>query len=124
MKLLAIIFILELGYVPEAQLWNYTNELIVEKHQLYSEFIVEAVFLDTFFITGGIETRTHKSTDFWGFVPIRDLYRFGAGVKLDHFELGWRHMCTHPVAANWHFVTSQVSEAAQDEFYLRISGEL
>jgi hypothetical protein len=127
MKILALLFFIEAGYVPEAVLWNHTfatEALIEEHHQIYTDLGVELLLFDTFFLGGSVETSTHPSDGSPTFTPVRDTYTFGAGVRIGDFEAGWRHTCTHPVAANFHLTDAHLPEAAGDEVYLRYEAEI
>ncbi len=52
------------------------------------------------------------------FAPYRALYTFNAGLRFSVFEIGWEHMCDHPVESNGH--ESSPFAGGHDRLYARV----
>lgn len=113
---------LELGWMPmgdfvmhEPQGWASTTG------SFYVEMDARVVICDILFVGGEVKTLMYKTPDGYSFWPERMVYEFSAGVTFGPAEIGWRHMCTHPIIpylrewpglARW--------EGAYEEVYLRV----
>lgn len=126
MTWLIFIMALEAGIVPESG-WVMREQSYVHPDPLvYTQFEFEAEAWETLFVGGSIKTVAQKAEYGWTFAPNYDRYVFTAGVRAGQLELGWRHMCMHPVFA---YIGQRPRETvdlegAYDEFYIRIEGRL
>ena len=71
------------------------------------------------FIGGDVET--HQTFLGTGFAPYRALYTFNTGFRWRAFEIGWRHMCDHPVISA--SVDPSPKSGGWDRIYLRVEVE-
>jgi hypothetical protein len=54
------------------------------------------------------------------FTPFTNKFTFSAGIKNDLFELGYRHMCTHPLIVYMDIPDKLNYEGGYDEVYLQM----
>ena len=122
MNWLVLLFAFEVGMVPNngwvMQEFDYHLQ---EQNQYYTEFEFEAEAWDTLFVGGKIKTRMYDSPDSWTYKPFTDEYTFNAGLRFDFLEIGFRHLCTHPVIPYIRSSGAKINyEGAYDELYFRI----
>jgi len=77
---------------------------------------------DMFFIGSSTENQFMKSDITWGMIPRQDTFIFSTGVRFLGFELGFNHMCLHPV--NDFNTDSYVFFSGYDKVYLKIDGKI
>lgn len=124
-NLLALAFALELGVVPTSEWIMHETDYTYNDTAMYVMMDAEVEITDYLFVGGSIRTEMMKNSFDQTFAPISDQYIFRAGARIGILEIGYRHLCTHPVFA---YVYQQEErpqvnyEGNYDEFYLRISG--
>ena len=121
-ELFTLFFALELGAVTEnAWLMYETDPYIMSSPSYYTELEVEVEIADMLFAGGSVKTRMWDSDGSWTFYPFNDEYIFNAGLRFDPVEVGFRHLCTHPVIPYISATAPDVInyEGSYDEFYIR-----
>lgn len=129
MTWLALAFALEVGFLPQAQLWNHQvsyKPYLIEDSSIYTELEARVTIAELLFIGGSVRTQSFRSDGKLNFSPVRDTYRFKAGLQYQGLEIGWRHMCEHPVTTNWQSISASDLgfERGYDELYIQFSGEV
>ncbi len=126
MNWLALIFALEVGWLPNGGFALYEVPQVIEvTGSFYTDLQAEVVAWDHLYIGGGMRTFMWSSEGDWTFWPHSTLYNFGAGLRWGPMELGWRHFCAHPVMP-YSILYDPVlrGEGAWDEIFLRFTGKL
>lgn len=122
--MIALLFFLELGYVPMqvTEEYDYLADILDVRSAYYAELGVEAEWRGVF-VSGAVDVGVFKDKepsemDFWPFYLKSD---FGLGYRRKGFEIGYRHMCNHPIVP-YFFAWPPVvfRDSASDEFYLRL----
>jgi hypothetical protein len=127
MTWLALAFWLELGFTPFDQFNMYipTDSFLVIEQQYYAEFNVEVTAWNSLFVGGDVRIYAWRNEDhFIGFNPNRGAFLIFAGLRLNPFEIGFRHYCTHPIIP---FIPREpagiIWEGSYEEVYIRIGGK-
>jgi len=74
------------------------------------------------FVGASVDNRFIKAPSFWGMAPRYDEYIFNAGIRFFEIEIGFEHMCFHPV-----MVSSLPTDRyfmGYDKVYFEITGKL
>jgi len=126
MTWVTLLFALEVGLVPSTGWLMHEDAVILPGTMYYTEFDAEVEMFDLLFIGGSVRTTMGKSELSRTFVPNFDEYLFQAGIRLEPLEVGFRHMCTHPVFV---YIGERPQytveyEGWYQEVYIRIGGEL
>ena len=123
---LSLMFSLELGYAPY---YGSLNSLPVENVYIRDESVyyismdADVIVFDNFFIGGAIKTYIQDKTDNYTYFPFESDYMFKAGFRYENLELGFRHLCLHPVRPLEIYYQPQGStDASYEEFYIKITG--
>lgn len=110
-----------------------TDVYTAEEMQYYTELDAEVLLFEHIFIGGAVTTRSRTAREKYGipynFSPFTDEYLFKAGIRFGNVEIGFRHLCTHPVIPYINSVrqvnrTPITYEGAYEEIYLRFEGRL
>jgi len=123
--LLVLLFHLELGYMPMDNWRCYDPLALINNTALYINMDAELDAFDGLLFIGGYcrtnMLTTDKLDEFW---PHTMTYGFRAGLRpFGGFEIGFRHMCTHPVIAYMMNTAGRFNyEGAYEEFYVKFSG--
>ena len=121
MTWLAFMFALELGYNPMGMTEAYQVNRVDMAGDFYAQMQGEIVAWDLVFIGGDVRTYAKKWLSSVSFFPNTVEYAVGVGVRYSIFELGFRHICIHPVTPlPYHMSGKVIWEAAYEEIYLRI----
>jgi hypothetical protein len=126
MNWLILAFALQLGYTPNSTILMYDPPSMIydTTAQGLVSMDAEARILEHLYIGGSLSVPVWKTPGI-GFWPSELQSMVRAGLRFPGFELGWSHLCTHPVLPYQPIFNSQVLwEGAYDEFHLRISGEV
>jgi hypothetical protein len=121
MQWLIFLLAFEIGTTPYNGWVMQDGVHVQETPQHYTTFEVEAEAFEHLFIGGEIRTRMYGVKDSWTFSPFADEYTFRAGVRFGPVEMGFRHLCTHPVVP--YIASSGVDiayEGAYEELYVRV----
>lgn len=126
MSWLVFAFALQLGYIPEATAIMYQPPPRVENvlEQGLVSFDAEARLFKTFYVGGsvGIPVWQAGELSFWP-SELQSVVR--AGVRFGGLEIGWSHLCTHPVMPYQPLYGSQALwEGFYDEIHIKLSGEI
>jgi hypothetical protein len=125
MNWLVLAFSLHLGFTPDATVFAYQPPAIVTFEEamgvISSE--VEARFWSMVYIGGSLTVPVWK-IDGIGFWPMELQSEIRAGVRLGGIEIGWSHLCTHPVMPYSTFGRQALWEGFYNEFHLKFSGEV
>jgi hypothetical protein len=126
MDLLTVIYLLEIGFMPtsvyyadmEQMVWAYQEDVI------YTELELGVEILGFAYIGGSVRTDTvsagKSSIGIPSFAPYHAEYWFFAALYYGQFEIGFRHLCVHPVVTetvDWHL------RGGRDELYFRITNK-
>lgn len=123
-NLLALAFALEIGAVPTSEWIMHETDYTYNDMSMFVMMDAELEIAEYLFVGGSIRTEMMKNDFDKTFAPISDRYVFRAGLRFGILELGYRHLCTHPVYA---YVYQQDErpevkyEGNYDELYLRVS---
>lgn len=100
-----IYYALTVGLIPmnswatwekDATYANYFND---NKVSYYAEYDAEvSTPKDIFFIGGGIKCVFKSEAGTSDNIPVRESYYLHTGLRYDRFEIGFKHMCVHPLA--------------------------
>lgn len=89
------------SYLPDWDIYYGINDTEIKKLELYHayqvEFEVDFYFVNLFFIKGSINNIFHKVKNQLSFFPDCDQYRFGCGIRIKKLEIGYEHLCFHPI---------------------------
>ena len=96
MNWLVLLYFLELGYAPFYGGANI-NELFVDQNVFYVNMEMESIILNHIFIGGALKTYVTDKKGSYSFVPFEADYLFKVGFRYKNLELGFRHLCLHPV---------------------------
>jgi len=121
MNWIAFLFALELGIMPNGTLETFTPGPATSQDldgDFYVLFEAEATLFDFLFIGGDVRTEVKNRTTDKSFSPHSAYYGFRAGIRLEPIEVGFRHMCAHPVVPGSIYVAKQW-EGWYDEVYIR-----
>jgi hypothetical protein len=80
----------------------------------YNGFFMEGFYQSTFYYAGKAN-----------FCPDSDIYGIGGGFKKDHIEIGFKHVCTHPVIPYVYLYRDLTvnQEGAWNEVYIKVQLE-
>ena len=119
---LSLMFSLELGYAPYYGSLNI-NERLIDENIYYINMDAEVIIYDNFFIGGAMKTYMNDKPNSDTFSPFEVDYMFKAGLRYDNIELGFRHLCLHPVRPfEMYYQPQDSTNASYEEFYIKISG--
>lgn len=129
MSWLAILFVIQLGYAPNAQDWNHGNpELpwVIEREEIVTTLGARALMInELLFVEGYVTTYAETQDASWTLAPYHDTYQFGAGLTWRGMTIGWLHECAHPVVSNWQLDGDYLGrEWAWDRFYVQYEGKV
>lgn len=123
MNWLVLLFAVEAGLMPMAQVWNVDPPANARDDSgSYTALDAEVEIAQYLFIGGHVTTYVWRTDNSYSYKPARADYGFRAGVRFRGLELGWRHFCSHPIAPNWHMIRELPYEASYNQMYIRISG--
>jgi len=124
MNWIALLFAIELGFAPYYGSLNVIPgepSFDITEDIGYVNFEAEVIAWDTIFIGGATKTYIQRTSDLTNYHPFESDYLFNAGLRFDPIEIGYRHLCLHPTRPYEIYYQPQKStDAAYDEFYLRI----
>lgn len=121
MTWLAILFALEAGMIPQNAWYLYEDNQVSNSTGYYTTLEFEA---QAWWLFAGGSVRTDMQTDnLTNYDPHWMTYTFNAGVRWNMVEVGWRHMCSHPIQTyvmDHRFYQNPVVEGSFDEVYARV----
>ena len=127
MNWLIILYFLELGYSPFYDSRNVSeidNIRIRNESVYYITLDTEVQLFEYIFIGGAIKTYFQGNLNSKSYSPFEADYLFKAGLRFKNLELGFRHLCLHPVRPYEMYYQPQGStDGSYEEFYIRISSE-
>jgi hypothetical protein len=123
MTLLTILFALEIGALPRNNwvLYPAHQISIAEEITYYTELEAEIQIGGVLFGRGSVRTDvTPEALTDWR--PFWTQYEVIVGARLGIVEIGFRHLCTHPIItyAPFHPDITPLIEGAYEEVYVRI----
>ena len=125
MNWLILLYFLELGYAPFYQSLNVLpvdNKKIKNESVMYITIDAEIIVLEHLFIGGAVKTYFQDDATDYSYIPVEADYLFKAGFRYKNLELGFRHLCLHPVRPYEMYYQPQGStDGSYEEFYIRIS---
>lgn len=101
---------LEIGWLPNGTALMIEDSGIKahqenEDEQFYTDLSADVWLFDHVFVGGSVKTYMFASSEEINFDPNQDMYTFHVGATYKGIEIGFEHMCTHPVvtysALNW-----------------------
>ncbi len=127
MNWLIILYFIELGYSPFYDSWNSlpVDELRISNENVFDVTLdAEVQIFDYFFMGGAIKSYFQDKENQDSFYPFESNYLFKAGLRYKNIELGFRHLCLHPVRPYEMIYNAKGStNGAYEEFYIRISSK-
>jgi hypothetical protein len=129
MNWLVLAYALQLGYTPNNMAVLYTPPtFVVNQHeQGIISMDVEARLWGFLYIGGdlGVTVWNFPSNDIPSFWPDRLQSVVRAGVRFGGIEIGWSHLCTHPVMPYQPLIHEQaIWDGLYDEIHIKFSGEV
>jgi hypothetical protein len=124
MPWLVLAFALQLGYTPDATMLMYQPTF--SPPNAMEEELVDFDFearLFNFIYVGGNMAAPMWHTVGLSFWPNELQSEVRAGIRIGDIEVGWSHICTHPVIP-YAARTQILWEGWYDEFHIKISGEV
>lgn len=133
LNILVFTLVFNFSYLPD---WNinygindYQNEHLNLDSAFQIQFEIDLYFFDIFFLHGSINSIFQKCKDELYFYPDCDQYRFSTGLRYKQIELGYEHLCFHPIfpyGANGRQKNNALLEGSYDKFYfnLELKGKL
>lgn len=125
MNWLILLYFIELGYSPFYESANkFVDFSYIKNENVYFITLdIEAELLKYIFIGGAVKTYFQDRINSKSYLPFEADYLFKAGLRYKNIELGFRHLCLHPVRPYEMYYQPQGStDGAYEEFYIRISG--
>lgn len=125
-KLILITLFFQGAYLPNYNLYYGINENEYEKLELdsayYIEFGIDLYFYNLFFINGSINNLFHARKDELEFYPDCDKYQIAAGIRYKFIEIGYEHLCFHPIfplSSNGRkLINNTILEGGYDKYYI------
>ena len=96
--ILGFMLTLEFGLVTENAWYLYQQDTYSEQlgEMWYSDVNFEVTAWDTIFVGSEVTTYMHPlKINSWD--PSWITYTFSTGLRFDPLEIGFRHLCTHPI---------------------------
>lgn len=128
MNWLAILFALELGISPQYQSLNVNGELQQFDKVLdvgYVQMDIELTMFNFIFIGGKMKTGIQGTDNVTDYVPFELSSLFNTGIRFQGVELGWRHLCVHPIRPfDVMYNTNSSFDGGYNEYYLRMEVKL
>lgn len=128
MNWLVALFALEAGLVPQVSVWNVSADRpdISTDTGYYTQLDAELLVAELLFVGGAVTTYVWSRNDGdYTVIPSRSNYDFRTGIRYRGVEVGWRHMCAHPIAARWDQIDGDLGyEYSHDQLYIRLSGSV
>ena len=123
MDIIALLFLVEVGILPNNAWLMYENQVVrPDALQYYTRLHAEIELAEVFFIGGAVTTRMEADQLQPGsFYPYTDEFLFTLGFRWGVMEVGFRHLCTHPIipyiaVSNPEVITY---EGSYEEVYVR-----
>lgn len=104
----------------------YDYETLDLTNSINVDFNIDSKLFNFIFIRGGIDTTVNKVIGRLNFSPDHDYYDFSAGVFYKGFELGYKHVCYHPIFPYNQSEEYELTllEGGYDQLYLKVEAEL
>lgn len=125
---IAIVYGFALNYGhSEFALWDYANRHDVNTQYITSDFKI-GVEWGKLYVGGGLSVPTvnvEGKLKAGSFNPVQSSYDFTAGIKNDHFDVGYAYTCNHPIMIyldDYTRVGSRV-EGAYWKVFVKFNGE-
>lgn len=119
MQWLIFLLAFEIGMTPNNG-WVMQEVHVQEQPQLYATFELDAQ-AGPVFAGGEITTRMYASENRYTFYPFADEYTFRTGLRWGPVEVGFRHLCTHPVIPYIETSGADIQyEGSYEELYIRV----
>jgi hypothetical protein len=116
--------VLQLGVIPGHTMALYGQmdqmQYVDVHHTVLVDYQAEAEFWKHGFISGGFTSYSLPAAKGFDFYPFRADYDYGAGARAGRFELGYSHLCMHPLAPNMERFPLPMVNGGYDMFYLKI----
>ena len=128
MNWIVLAFAMQFGFSPNMWMLMYSPPPglhAVEQQQFYVDMDAEVRILGHVYIGGSLLVPEWKSGVSIDFMPseLQSLVR--AGIRFDNVEIGWSHLCSHPVVPGLPLWDPQVLwEGGYDEFHVRFFNQV
>lgn len=114
-----------LGLLPFYSFFFYQNQIIKDPGN--AQYLQMGINLEYkgLFIEGFYQNTFYSTNKDLSFCPDNDIYSFNIGYRKDYAEIGYRHVCSHPVIP-YVFKYKDIKifqEGAWDEIYIKLSLE-
>ena len=132
-NILIFTLIFNISYLPDYGIDYGINNYQVEKVDLdntfQAKFEIDLYFFNLFFLHGSIQNNFNSVKNKLEFYPDCDQYRFSTGLRYKQIEIGYEHLCFHPIfpySANGRQKNNALLEGSYDKFYfnLELQGKL
>jgi hypothetical protein len=128
MNWIVLAFALQFGFSPETWAIMYSPPRglnTIEQQQFYVAMDAEVRLWDFLYVGGSLGVPMWKSGEGYTFWPSELQSVTRAGVRFGPVEVGWSHLCSHPVVPGLPLWEPQVLwEGGYDEFHVKVSGQI
>lgn len=127
MTWLALWFALQAGFMPNDLMVVYRPGIVsLDQQTEYVNLQGELrAFDNRVFLGGSIKTEMQQDGARANFMPESSTYLFTAGLRLGGVEIGYLHVCSHPVVPSYYLLNPVIGyDQGYDDFYIRFSGSV
>jgi hypothetical protein len=126
MNWLAFVFAFQLGCAPNVimSMYDPPPSVILQESEIIISFDAEIRAWDLLYVGGNVSVPMWKVSGIT-FFPNELQSIFKAGLRYKGIEIGWSHLCVHPVVPYLPLSETKILwEGNYDEFHLKFSGEV
>lgn len=129
MTWLALWAVLQVGLMPNDVMVSYLPQQLSHEYTdtNYVGLVTELRLFDNHVFVGGtIKTEVQKAAgDGYDFIPESSAYAFRVGARFGGLEIGWLHLCAHPVLPFYYAQQPVIGyDQWYDDVYIRFSGTI
>jgi len=123
MTWLLLVYALEIGYMPIDNYAMYDIEapFLQQRKSFYTELESYIKIKKIFYIGGSIRTDMWSmNTERPNFFPHKAEYKLETGLKIKNINIGFKHVCLHPVMPQTREIPKMHYEQSYEEIFFRI----
>lgn len=123
MEWLFLLIALEFGYIPTGHVTMFEQDRgYSTKETFYGQLDAE-IQMDIFYVGASIKTFMKPKSGKHAFSPERVDYWFRLGMRYKSIEIGFRHLCVHPIVYTYIDVAKPLWGGVYEEVFIRLSNE-
>jgi len=117
---------MEIGYLPLNSWMIHDTEYTGKGLDFYLTLKAELMLFDFIFVGGSMKSDVSFRGDGLNCDPSDIWYSVDVGFRFGGFEIGWRHMCIHPIMTYLRTTVWGASnaEGAYEEIYISFKGSV